>query len=113
MDQGGELVELSGPGCLENVSTVLVDEFVAEGTAAEQPHRSLGEQTVVTLHENGGLSQPVEHVCGAADDEGVIAIQIANLVYRFGVGRKPVVAQAGGDPFGDSLGRAVTAGECD
>jgi hypothetical protein len=83
-----QFVELLGSGGLEDVASLVVDEVGAQRSAAEQPHRFVGQFHPVPPGERGGVLQPVVHVGGAAEHDGVVVVDAADLGHGQTVSRR-------------------------
>ena len=54
--------------------------------------------------------EPVEHVCRATQDDGVIAVEAGDLFNGAGLSRSSRLAQGRGDALGDAGGSTVPGG---
>jgi hypothetical protein len=86
VEQLRELVELLGPGGLQDVLAVLVHEVGAKRAAAEQPYRPCREFLAVPPGERHGRLEPVEHVCRAAEDDSIVGLDVLDILDGPGLG---------------------------
>ena len=79
-----------------------------DGTAAEEPDRTTGQCLVLAPHESRRLLQPATVVSGAADHEGVVAVDRAGLAHGPKRDVEALLLQSVGDPLSDALGSPVS-----
>jgi hypothetical protein len=69
----------------------------------------LGQHRAVSPDELGGFLGPATGVDGAADDKGLVAVQVADSFHRLRGCLLPFGPQPLGDALGDALGGPVLA----
>ena len=108
LPEPGDLLRLGGRA---QVHSFGVGGAGAKRAAAEQPHPPIRQQVPVAHDEGRRVLQPVRRVSGTADDEPLVAAQIARLLNRSSLSMLSGKRENLRDAFGDLPGGTVFAGK--
>src|ERR1035437_4871021 len=82
---------------------------VSERSDAEQPYAPGGERIGLPVHERHGAREPALAVHRAAEDHGLVGLNVIDFVDRPQFHARSSIVEAGGDPLGDPARGSVGA----